>query len=49
MNLPRLILADDIEDQRAVPPSVLLVQAMKSRGMCLNIFIYPIIAVQMRL
>ena len=38
MNLPRLILADDIEDQRAVPPSVLLVQAMKSRGMCLNIF-----------
>ena len=38
MNLPRLIIADDIEEQRAVPPSVLLVQAMKSCGMRLNVF-----------
>lgn len=38
MNLPRLIIADDTEGQRAVPPSVLLVQAMKSRGIRLNVF-----------
>ena len=38
MNLPRLIIADNIEDQRVVPPSVLLVQAMKSCGMRLDVF-----------
>jgi len=38
MNLPRLIIADDIEGQQSVPPSVLMVQAMKSCGMRLNVF-----------
>ena len=38
MNLPRLIIADDTEGQRVVPSSILLVQAMKSCGVRLNVF-----------
>ena len=38
MNLPRLILADDVGNPKAVPASILLIQAMKSCGMRLNLF-----------
>lgn len=38
MNLPRLIIADSMEEQRTVPPSILLIQAMRNCGMRLNVF-----------
>ena len=38
MNLPRLILADDVGNPKIVPASIILIQAMKSSGMRLNLF-----------
>ena len=38
MNRPRLIIADELGEQKIASPSLLLMQAMRGCGMRLNVF-----------